>query len=92
MQAFRAAGKSPPVPDLPDGGEYLVEAMVALGPVRESGEGLRPTDWPEIYPFARATRRVEDPFELEALHRMCSAYLSGYRAGESPFSIPPMER
>ncbi|MBL8560900.1 MAG: hypothetical protein JNN06_01350 [Gemmobacter sp.] len=73
-----------------DGGEYLVEAMLRLGPMRQTGIGLRPADWTEIDAFVRLTQRVSEPWEAEALFEMCAGYCAAYEAGEDLLAEAPM--
>ncbi|WP_425070640.1 hypothetical protein [Sagittula sp. S175] len=81
-----------PLPPIPDGGGYLIDALLALGPTRsEPMGGARPTDWPEIAPFMQATRRITEPWEAEVLRDMCEAFCAGLSAGESPFADYPWD-
>ncbi|MEN9060001.1 hypothetical protein [Ponticoccus litoralis] len=91
LDEYLEAGEDPPLPDLPTGGEYLIEAMYVLSPIRVTGRGIAAADWPEIVAFAQGTRRVSDPCELEALHAMCAAYRDGLVSGANPFRKSPME-
>ena len=87
---LRRRGEPVPLPEL-DGGEYLVEAMLRLGPMRQTGFGLRPADWVEVEAFARATRRITEPWEAEVLMDMCAGYHAAYEAGEDLAQVAPME-
>lgn len=71
---------------------YLAEAMMRLGPIKSDGMGPRSADWPEIDAFARLTGRIEEPWEAEALHAMCAAYLEEIKGGEDPLRVAPVER
>lgn len=78
------------LPEL-DGGQYLVDAMFRLGPTRSTGLGEAPADWPEIDAFARATGRISEPWEAEALFDMCRAYHAAREAGTDPLAMSPAE-
>ncbi|WP_306150750.1 hypothetical protein [Roseovarius sp. MMSF_3281] len=80
------------MPDL-SRGEYLLEAMQVLGPIRHGDMGgMRVVDWPEIVAFAQGTQRISEPWEIEQVHDMALAYLAGYRTGCKLFGIEPMEQ
>lgn len=89
ITVLQRRGLPVPLPAL-DGGEYLVEAMLRLGPMRQTGFGLRPADWAEIDAFARLTGRVTEPWEAEVLFEMCAGYCAEYEAGEDLAADPPM--
>jgi len=78
------------LPEL-DGGEYLLDAMFRLNPVRSNGFGLRATDWPEIEAFARLTGRISEPWEAEALFDMCRGYAEALEAGSDPLAMSPAQ-
>lgn len=78
------------IPDL-DGGEYLLDAMFALGPTRAAGMGEEATGYVEIEAFARTTGRLDEPWEAEMLQAMCSAYLAARQAGEHPLALEPVK-
>lgn len=86
---MREAGNLPDAVVITNG-SYLFEAMLALGPIRFTGDaGRRAADWPEITSFMQATGRISEPWEAEALYRMCGAFLSGLTVGENPLGIFP---
>lgn len=92
ISQYREADRSPPFPDIPDGGSYLIHAMLALNPVRAMAMGgERATDWPEIYPFMQATGLIVEPWEALALHQMCRSYCAGFTAGQVASARSPME-
>ena len=74
-----------------DAGQYLVEAMQILGPLRPGLAEARATDWPEIAAFARATERLSEPWEIETLAAMCAGYCAALKAGEDPLAIAPVD-
>lgn len=78
--------------DLPelDDGEYLAATMMDLGPLRRNGDGLEPTDWPVITPFADSIGL--DTGDRQTLARMCRGYFSGWNEGKNPLAIAPVER
>lgn len=93
IETYTKAGMKPPLPDLPTSGDYLVSAMFSLRPTRPMPMGgVRPADWPEIWPFMQATGTITEAWEAEAMHRMCAAYCDGLNAGKKPLGISPMER
>lgn len=73
-------------------GDYLLDALEELGPIRSTGMGLTTPDWQEMVAFAAANGAVFAPWEYRALKKMASAYLSGFNSGKDPLSIPPIER
>jgi hypothetical protein len=73
-------------------GEYLIEAMFKMRPIRSSGFGNVPADWPVIDAFARSTGRISEPWEFETLFAMCEAYAQGLEAGIDPLAIPPVDQ
>jgi hypothetical protein len=75
-----------------EAGEYLLNAVQELGPVRSNGMGLTAPDWTEITAFASSHGLDLIPWEFRAIRRMCIAYISGLRTGVEALSIPPMER
>jgi hypothetical protein len=92
ISQYREAGLSPPFPDIPDGGSYLIHAMLTLSPVRPMAMGgFRPADWPEIFPFMQATGLIAEPWEAQALHQMCRSYCAGWNAGHVAAARSPME-
>lgn len=74
------------------GGDYLLDAMQRLGPIRATEAGPRAADWPEIHAFAAATGAITEPWEAQAMRDMCRAYLDGLTTGAEPLSIAPVER
>ncbi|WCK26654.1 phage tail assembly chaperone [Agrobacterium pusense] len=79
------------MPDL-EAGEYLLDALKELGPIRSNGMGLGAPDWQELVAFASANDLALQPWEFRLIRKMAAAYLSGFNSGEEPLSIPPMER
>lgn len=73
-------------------GEYIVEAMMTLGPTRSNGMAEVATDWDIILPFVSATGRLSEAWEIETLADMCRLYAVGKGEGENALSIPPVER
>ncbi len=73
-------------------GEYLLAALMDLGPTRPTGWGLRAVDWPEITAFAQGTGRVAEAWEMEALRKMALGYAAGLANGADPLAIMPSER
>ena len=91
-EAARKFGQSVEMVEL-EAGDYLLSAMIDLGPVRDAGMGgRRATDWPEILTYADATGRISRGVEAEIMRAMCVRYLSGMVLGEDPMSISSMER
>ena len=72
--------------------DHLPEAMMRLGPVKSTGMGERPADWPEIDAFARATGRIGSAWEAETLFDMCRVYMSERQDGGDPFRVAPVAR
>lgn len=87
---FTKANREPPIWDS-IGGDYLLKALNRIGFYSHFGEGRCVLTWAEIHAFAQATQAVREPWEMEALRRMSSAYLGGLRQGENVFGIIPGE-
>ncbi len=79
------------LPDL-EAGEYLLEALFEVGPVRMVAEGELPLGWAEVWAYAQATGAVEEAWEARALISMSRGYLGAKNAGKNPLAIPPVER
>ena len=79
------------LPDI-DAGRYLIDAMMCMGPTRSNGMGEVPTDWDIILPFAQATERVSEPWEMETLADMCVGYCRAKEDGANPLAIAPVEQ
>lgn len=75
-----------------DAGQYLLDALQELGPIRSTGMGLTTPEWQEIVAFANANGLDFAPWEFRIIRKMCSRYLAGYNSGKDPLSIPPIER
>lgn len=90
-QRFIDAGRVLPLVEL-DGGDYLLDLMQQLGPIRSTGMGLTTPDWQELAAFAGASRLALAPWESRLIKGMCAAYLREYNAGKEPLSMPPIER
>ena len=73
-------------------GEYLLDVMQQLGPIRSTGMGLAAPDWQEITAFASAFKLHMEPWEYRLIRKMCGAYLREFNAGKEPLSMPPIER
>ncbi|MCR6502595.1 hypothetical protein MUO32_26565 [Shinella sp. CPCC 101442] len=74
------------------GGDYLLDTLQQLGPIRNTGMGLTIPDWQELAAFGNACGLALEPWEYRLVRRMCSAYLREFNAGKDPFCIPPIER
>jgi hypothetical protein len=72
-------------------GEYLIDAMFRLGPVRNNGMSVSAPDWSEIEAFSRVTGRISEPWEAEVLYDMCHGYYGALIAGEDPLAMSPVE-
>jgi hypothetical protein len=90
-QRYLDAGVSLPLVEI-EAGDYLLDIMQQLGPIRSLGMGLMVPDWQEIAAFAEAFRLRLEPWEFRLIRRMCSAYLREFDAGKEPLSMPPIER
>jgi hypothetical protein len=90
-QKYLVSGVIPPMPEL-EAGEYLLDALKELGPIRSNGMGLGTPDWQELVAFASANDLALQPWEFRLIRKMASAYLSGFNSGKEPLSIPPIER
>lgn len=75
-----------------DAGQYLLDALQELGPIRSTGVGLSTPEWQEVTAFAHANGLDFEPWEFRILKKMCGRYLSGYNSGREALSIPPIDR
>ena len=75
-----------------EAGQYLIDILHQLGPVRSNGMGLSVPDWSEIVAFATANGLPLDPWEYRLIRTMSKAYLAGFNSGREALSIPPMKR
>jgi hypothetical protein len=91
LQQLQAERAPLGLPDLV-AGEYLVAAMFKMRPLRFNGLGEVQADWDVIDAFARATGRISEPWEIEALFEMCEAYHQGLQAGTDPLAMSPVEQ
>lgn len=90
-QRYIAAGVPMPLVEL-DAGEYILDMVQQLGPIRSAGMGLTIPDWQEVVAFASASSLDLEPWEYRLIRRMCAGYLREFNAGKEPLSIPPIER
>ena len=90
-QRYIAAGVPMPIVEL-EAGEYLLDMVQQLGPIRSTGMGLTIPDWQEVIAFASASGLDLEPWEYRLIRKMCSGYLREFNAGKEPLSIPPIER
>jgi len=79
------------LPDI-DAGQYLIDAMFVMRPTRSNGMCEVAADWDIIDAFARASRRISEPWEAETLFAMCEAYRQGREAGVNPLAIAPVDQ
>lgn len=75
-----------------EAGDYLLDLLQQLGPIRSGGMGLTTPDWQEVVAFASASSLDLEPWEYRLIRRMCAGYLREFNAGKEPLSIPPIER
>ena len=90
-QRFIDADRPLPLIEL-GGGDYLLDLMQQLGPIRSTGMGLTTPDWQELAAFARASGLALAPWENRLIKQMCGAYLREFNAGREPLCMPPIER
>lgn len=90
-ERYLDAGLPPPLVEI-EAGDYLIEAMRELGPVRSNGMSLTIPHWQELEAFARSNGLDLRPWEFRAIRKLCAAYLSGFNSGKEALSIPPIER
>lgn len=75
-----------------EAGDYLLDLLQQLGPIRSAGMGLTTPDWQEVVAFASASCLELEPWEYRLIRRMCAGYLREFNAGREPLSMPPIER
>lgn len=69
-------------------GQYLLSALVQMGPVASNGMDLTPQPWIEIRSFCGG--HFEE-WEVIALREMSLAYLAGLKT-DNPLAIAPVDR
>jgi hypothetical protein len=75
-----------------DAGEYLLDALMKLGFCAIAPMiGPAPHSYGNVFDFARATQRIDEPWEIEALVDMSSAYCRGLNRGKNPFAKSPLQ-
>ena len=75
-----------------EAGDYLLDLVQQLGPIRYTGMGMTVPEWHEVTAFAHAAGLSLAAWEYRLIRRMCAAYLREYSAGKDPLSMPPIER
>lgn len=75
--------------DLP--GEYLLDALFAVGPSRWTGEIEGPITWEAIAAYKYATERLTEPWECEAVMAMSKAYFHAKMRGKAVHAIQPVD-
>lgn len=76
------------LPEL-DPGEYMIDLLFEIGPIRQSGEVVAPTDWDIIAPFSQmAELDTDDTFLLA---KMCRGYHEFLMAGVNQLAKEPAE-
>ena len=53
--------------------------------------GQRAADWPEILAYMQAVKLDLEPWEVETLHQMCSAFAEGLSLTD-PLAWSPLEK
>lgn len=75
---MKQAGQVCPVPDVPDGGEYLWRWFWKLSRARSNvGFGQGPLTYSEIEAWSRLTGANPDEFEVRTIMAMDAVYLGG---------------
>lgn len=74
-------------------GEYLLDALFAVGPTEWRGGEEGPISWAELAAYGQATGAITEAWEYEAVKAMSKAYFTAKHAATADvFSIPPVER
>lgn len=71
-------------------GEYLLDALFAIGPSRWTGEIEGPITWEAIAAYKYATDRMTEPWECEAVMAMSRAYFHAKVRGKEVHAIQPV--
>lgn len=75
-----------------DAGEYLVAALLEVGPCTITGFGDEvPITWDVLVAYAQATGAISEPWEYRAVMNMSLSYVDGKRRGADPFCRPPTD-
>lgn len=72
-------------------GEYLLDALFAVGPTEYRAGEESPISWSELGAYAQATGDISEPWELRAVMSMSRAYFRA-KMDKNIHSIPPVER
>lgn len=73
-------------------GEYLLDALFAVGPTEYRAGEEAPISWAELAAYAAATGDVSEPWELRAVMAMSRAYFRAKHDGKNIHSIAPVDR
>lgn len=84
-------GNPLPVVEIEEGQFYLNQ-MKEMGPIRNNGYGLRQTSDGEINDYFKGIQIDLLNWEFLLMRKMCNAFLQGIRTGNDRFGIMPMNR
>jgi len=73
-------------------GEYLLDALFAVGPTEFVGGEETAVSWSELAGYMQATGAITEPWEAEAVRAMSRAYLDAKREGKNIHCIAPVDR
>lgn len=73
-------------------GEYLLDALFAVGPTEYRAGEEGPITWGELGAYASATGDVSEPWELRAVMAMSRAYFRAKIEGKDVHCIAPVDR
>ena len=76
-----------------EAGEYLLETMMTLGPVKPAPMGgVLALDWPDVIPYMTRYYPESEEWEARWIIGMSEAFAVGMDEGKSIFSKAPMDR
>lgn len=79
----------PPMPPLPDGGRYLLDYLLEVGPATGTGMGAVPVSYQELQAWQEQTGLALWPWEVQTLRRLSREYVSETHAAASPAAKAP---
>lgn len=83
MQSLLDSEGTPSFPELEDA-EYLVTLLDEVGGVSQSGMGIAPVSWQELYAWLSVTNTEMSNWEITTLKAMSNAYCYALNESEDP--------
>ena len=73
-------------------GQYLLDALFAVGPTDWTGDREGPITWQELRAYGEATAALAEAWEYEAVMAMSRAYFRAKQEGRDVHCIAPVDR